>query len=89
MMVSARACEDAGAVDPTQTSGIDRMCPDAAICGRMNEHKPAPPKACPVCQVAMQATRVGEDTEHRCERCALTIRVTASGHGEKRRVWTS
>jgi hypothetical protein len=44
----------------------------------MSSHaKPTPPKACPVCQVAMQATRVGGDTVHRCERCSLTVTVKA------------
>lgn len=42
----------------------------------MNQHpKPSPPKACPVCQVAMQATHMGAETEHRCERCNLTLTV--------------
>jgi hypothetical protein len=42
----------------------------------MSSHaKPTPPKACPICQVAMQASRVGADTVHRCERCNLVVTV--------------
>jgi hypothetical protein len=41
------------------------------------EPRPTPPKACPVCQVAMQATRKDAEIVHRCERCALTITIKA------------
>lgn len=46
--------------------------------------KPSPPKACPICQVAMQATRKGAETEHRCERCSLTLTVKTSQSGRER-----
>ena len=42
-----------------------------------HDRKPAPPKACPVCQVAMQSTRAGADIVHRCEHCNLTMIVKA------------
>jgi len=40
--------------------------------------KPAPPKPCPVCQVAMQATVTATDTVHRCQRCGLSVTITAT-----------
>lgn len=63
------------------------MCadPNLDLNVRMNAPTtPNPPKACPVCQVAMQATRRGEDTVHRCERCSLTITVSALRHRDER-----
>jgi hypothetical protein len=39
--------------------------------------KPAAPKPCPVCQVAMQATVTDADIVHRCQRCGLTIAFKA------------
>jgi len=35
--------------------------------------KTTPPKPCPVCQVAMQATVSDTDTVHRCQRCGLIV----------------
>jgi tRNA(Ile2) C34 agmatinyltransferase TiaS len=40
--------------------------------------KPTPPKQCPVCHVAMQATVLRGGTHHRCEQCGLTISVAAT-----------
>ena len=40
--------------------------------------KSPPPKACPVCQVAMQATVNETDIVHRCQRCGLTMTFRAT-----------
>jgi ribosomal protein L37AE/L43A len=39
--------------------------------------KPTPPRQCPVCRIAMQATVVETGIHHRCEQCGLTISVAA------------
>jgi Zn-finger nucleic acid-binding protein len=39
------------------------------------EQRPKPPKVCPVCFVAMQATKTEEKIVHLCQRCGLTITV--------------
>jgi len=46
--------------------------------------KPSPPKPCPICHVAMQATAKGAETVHRCERCSLTLTVKTSPSGRER-----
>ncbi len=48
-----------------------------AVIGCMEQQpKPlAPPKACPICSVAMQATETKECIVHRCENCGMTITV--------------
>lgn len=40
--------------------------------------RPPPPKPCPVCQVAMQATVNEADTVHRCQRCGLSVTIRAT-----------
>ena len=37
--------------------------------------RPDRPKTCPVCLVAMQATRLEDRIVHRCQRCELTITI--------------
>ena len=39
------------------------------------EQKPKPPKICPVCHVAMQATKIENGVVHTCENCGLTITI--------------
>jgi ribosomal protein S27AE len=34
-----------------------------------------PPKACPICSVAMQATETKERIVHRCGRCGMIITI--------------
>jgi hypothetical protein len=34
-----------------------------------------PPKPCPICSVAMQATKTDERIVQRCERCGMTITI--------------
>jgi uncharacterized Zn finger protein len=34
-----------------------------------------PPKACPICSVAMQATETKERIVHRCENCGMLITI--------------
>ena len=34
-----------------------------------------PPRPCPICRVAMQATATGHSVTHRCERCGTVIAV--------------
>ena len=34
-----------------------------------------PPKACPICSVAMQATETKERIVHRCENCGMIITI--------------
>jgi len=41
--------------------------------------KPEPPKPCPVCLVAMQATEDARGVTHRCERCGTVITVGRAG----------
>ena len=36
---------------------------------------PTPPKVCPVCQIAMQATETDEGVTHYCQNCGLVIEV--------------
>src|SRR6185312_11850870 len=43
--------------------------------GMSRTRRPAPPKPCPVCRIAMQETRREAAIVHRCERCSLTITV--------------
>jgi DNA-directed RNA polymerase subunit M/transcription elongation factor TFIIS len=34
-----------------------------------------PPKACPICSVAMQATETKERIVHRCDNCGMSITI--------------
>ena len=47
------------------------------------DQRPGPPKSCPVCQVAMQATRTENGITHRCERCDLIITITPLRSGDE------
>jgi len=54
---------------------------DSRVGGRLSgvnlpTSKPEPPKSCPVCFVAMQATKEDRRIIHRCERCGTVIEIT-------------
>lgn len=49
---------------------------------RPQAETPAPPKACPVCRVAMQLRSDGDDLVHHCKRCDLTVTIAAAKNGK-------
>lgn len=59
----------------TDTSGIDCRAVVSDVQDMKRIQNPTPPKACPVCRVAMQTTQRDGEIVHRCERCLLTITV--------------
>lgn len=40
-----------------------------------DDPRPTPPRACPVCGVAMQTTETETRIVHKCENCGMTIAV--------------
>ena len=60
----------------TEISVIDRMRA-ASILTLMNRNQPKPesPKPCPICLVAMQATRDTNGVTHRCAHCGVVVTI--------------
>jgi hypothetical protein len=44
-------------------------------CMKRQPNPRVPPKACPICSVAMQATETKERIVHRCENCGMIITI--------------
>jgi uncharacterized Zn finger protein len=44
--------------------------------------KPEPPKPCPICFVAMQATNEERHIVHRCEQCGTVIMIARATEKE-------
>jgi ribosomal protein L37AE/L43A len=42
-----------------------------------------PPKSCPICSVAMQATKRDERIIHKCERCGMIITIVLQAKSDK------
>ncbi len=69
----------------TYTSVVDRKARGPGIGCMKQPLRPPPPKPCPVCHVAMQATVNEADIVHRCQRCGLTVTFKATEPATARR----